>query len=75
MARQRRSRLRSLATRGLAVIRVDALWLCAAPVDMRSGTERLLAHVVHALGSAHAHHGYLFANARATHEMSAVKRL
>lgn len=66
MARQRRSRLRSLATRGLAVIRVDALWLCAAPVDMRSGTERLLAHVVHALGSAHAHHGYLFANARAT---------
>ena len=33
---------------------------------MRSGTERLLAHVVHALGGAHAHHGYLFANARAT---------
>ena len=48
------------------MIRIDALWLCAAPVDMRSGAERLLAHVVHALGSAHAHHGYLFANARAT---------
>ncbi len=48
------------------MIRIDALWLRAAPVDMRSGTERLLAHVVHALGSAHAHHGYLFANARAT---------
>ena len=48
------------------MIRIDVLWLCAAPVDMRSGTERLLAHVVHALGSAHAHHGYLFANARAT---------
>ena len=28
--------------------------------------ERLLAHVVHALGSAQAHHGYLFANARAS---------
>jgi transposase len=48
------------------VIRIDALWLCAAPVDMPSGAERRLAHVVYALGSAHAHHGYLFANARAT---------
>ena len=35
------------------MIRIDALWLCAAPMDMRSGTERLLAHVVHALGRAH----------------------
>ena len=66
VADQRRSGLRNVAARGLAVIRIDALWLCATPVDMRSGTERLLAHVVHALGSAHAHHGYLFANARAT---------
>jgi transposase len=48
------------------LIRIDALWLCTKPVDMRSGAERLLAHVVHALGSANAHHGYLFANARAT---------
>ncbi|MEG0002268.1 MAG: IS66 family insertion sequence element accessory protein TnpB [Comamonas sp.] len=48
------------------MIRIDALWLCAAPVDMRSGTERLLAHVGHALGCAHAHHGCLFANVRAT---------
>ncbi|MDP9882415.1 hypothetical protein J2W25_006791 [Variovorax boronicumulans] len=32
---------------------------------MRFGAERLLAHVVHALGSANAHHGYMFANARA----------
>lgn len=48
------------------MIRIDALWLCTKPVDMRGGAERLLAHVVHALGSANAHHGYLFANARAT---------
>jgi len=48
------------------MIRIDALWLCTKPVDMRAGAERLLAHVVHALGSANAHHGYLFANARAT---------
>jgi transposase len=48
------------------VIRIDALWLCAAPVDMRSGTERLLAHVITTLGAARAHHGYLFCNARAS---------
>ena len=33
---------------------------------MRAGAERLMAHVVQALGGAHAHHGYLFANSRAT---------
>lgn len=48
------------------MLRIDALWLCAQPVDMRSGAERLLAAVVSTLGRAHAHHGYLFANARAT---------
>ena len=48
------------------MIRIDALWLCAVPVDMRSGTERLLAHVITTLGAAHAHHGYLFCNARAS---------
>jgi len=53
------------------VIRIDALWLCAQPVDMRAGAERLLAAVVTTLGQARAHHGYPFANARATQ----VKRL
>lgn len=48
------------------MIRIDALWLCTQPLDMRAGAERLMAHVVHALGSARAHHGYLFANMRAT---------
>lgn len=48
------------------MIRIDALWLCAQPVDMRGGADRLLAAVVGALGQARAHHGYLFANARAT---------
>ena len=48
------------------MIRIDALWLCAEPVDMRAGADRLLAGVVAALGQARAHHGYLFANARAT---------
>jgi transposase len=48
------------------VIKIEALWLCTQPMDMRCGAERLLAHVVHTLGSARAHHGYVFANARAT---------
>ena len=48
------------------MIRIDALWLCAQPLDMRAGADRLLARVVQVFGSAQAHHGYLFANARAT---------
>lgn len=46
------------------MIRIDALWLATVPIDMRMGTERLLARVVQVFGSAQAHHGYLFANAR-----------
>lgn len=48
------------------MIRIDAMWLSAEPIDMRAGTERLLARVVQVFGVAHAHHGYLFANARGT---------
>ena len=53
-----------LAAGVAALIRIDALWLATAPIDMRAGTERLLARVVQVFGSAQAHHGYLFANAR-----------
>ena len=48
------------------MIRIDSLWLAVEPMDMRAGAERLLASVVRVFGSAQAHHGYLFANARAT---------
>jgi transposase len=48
------------------MIRIDALWLCTRPQDMRAGAERLLAAVVNTVGQAQAHHGYLFANARAS---------
>ena len=48
------------------MIRIDSLWLIARPMDMRAGPERLLAGVVQVFGHAQAHHGYLFANARAT---------
>ena len=50
----------------MSFTRIDALWLAAQPMDMRAGTERLLASVVQVFGQAQAHHGYLFANARAT---------
>jgi transposase len=48
------------------MIRIDALWLCTQPMDMRCGADRLLTAVVTTLGQAQSHHGYLFANARAT---------
>jgi transposase len=48
------------------VIRIDALWVAVAPVDVRAGVERLLAQVVLVFGQAQAHHAYLFADARAT---------
>lgn len=48
------------------MIRIDVMWLAAEPVDMRAGADRLIARVVEVFGAAHAHHGYLFANARGT---------
>lgn len=48
------------------MIRIDALWLCNEPQDMRTGADPLMAVVVNTIGEARAHHGYLFANARAT---------
>jgi transposase len=47
------------------VIRVDAVWLAVAPLDMRAGTEAALARVVGMFGAARPHHAYLFANRRA----------
>lgn len=58
--------MRGLDARAAAVIRIDAMWLAAEPLDMRAGTDRLLARVVQVFGAAQAHHGYLFANARGT---------
>jgi len=48
------------------MIRIDSLWLATEPIDMRAGADRLLARVVQVFGCAQAHHGYLFANARAS---------
>ena len=48
------------------MIRIDTLWLYSQPQDMRAGADRLLSIVVNTVGAAHAHHGYLFANQRAS---------
>jgi transposase len=48
------------------MIRIDAMWLAAEPVDIRAGADRLIARVVEVFGAARAHHGYLFANGRGT---------
>ena len=47
------------------MIRVESVWLAVEPLDMRAGTERALARVVHVFGEARPHHAYLFANRRA----------
>ena len=65
MARTGGERLCRLVTRLAAVIRVDALWLSTTPLDMRAGTETILARVVSMFGEARPHHAYLFANRRA----------
>lgn len=47
------------------MIRIDAAWLAATPLDMRAGTDTALARVVAVFGAAQPHHAYLFANRRA----------
>ena len=48
------------------MIRVDAVWLCTEPMDMRAGTDTTLARVVQFFGAARTHHAYVFANKRST---------
>ena len=66
MAKPIGGRMWRLVARVAAMIRIDSLWLAVVPMDMRVGTERLLARVVQVFGSAQAHHGYLFSNTRGT---------
>lgn len=48
------------------MIRIDAVWLATAPIDMRAGADSVLARVNQVFGDAHLHHAYLFTNKRAT---------
>ena len=47
-----RSAVRPVAARVVALIRVDAIWLAVEPLDMRAGTETILARVVKVFGAA-----------------------
>ena len=46
------------------MIRTDAVWMSVTPMDMRAGTDTLLARIVEVFGEARPHHAYLFANHR-----------
>ncbi len=54
-----------MAARVAALIRIDAVWLCTEPMDMRAGTDTALTRVVKVFSAAKPHHAYLFANRRA----------
>lgn len=58
-------RVRGVAAGMAEVIRIDALWLAAEPVDLRAGMDTVLARVVAVFGAAHPHQAYLFTNRRA----------
>lgn len=47
------------------MIRIDAVWMALAPLDMRAGMDTTLARVITVFGAAQPHHAYLFANRRA----------
>ncbi len=48
------------------MIRIDAVWLAVALLDMRCGMAAVLARIVAVFGEARPHTAYLFTNARAT---------
>jgi transposase len=56
--------MRPLAARGVAVIRIDAVWMAIRPLDMRAGMDTALARVITVFGAAQPHHAYAFANRR-----------
>ena len=58
--------MRRLVTGMAKMIRVDQIWLSMKPLDMRAGTDTLLARVVATFGEARPHQAYLFANRSAT---------
>ena len=47
------------------MIKIEAVWMSTAPLDMRAGTDTALARVVAVFGAARPHHAYCFANRRA----------
>ncbi len=54
-----RIKLRPVAARRAAMIRVDTLWLSVDALDMRAGMESILARVVQVFGTTQPRHAYL----------------
>lgn len=48
------------------MIRIEAVWLCTTPIDIRAGTDGLLARIVQVFGAVRPHHAYVFSNRRST---------
>jgi len=46
----------------VVMMRSDAVWLAAAPMNLRARTDAALAHLVKVFGAAHPHQAYRFAN-------------
>ena len=44
------------------MIRLEAVWMSTAPMDMRAGADTALARVIAGFGAARPHHAYGFAN-------------
>ena len=55
------------------MIRTEAIWMSIVPVDMRAGTDTLLARILLVFGEARPHHAYLFANQRGTRSNGPAK--
>lgn len=51
--------MRDAATRLVAAIRIDAIWLAIDPMDMRGSSDTALARVVNVFGAARPHHAHL----------------
>ena len=67
-ARSARGRGCELAARVVALIRIDAIWLATAPLDMRAGTDTALARIVKVFSA-----GSLRAGQRAAAIMSLIQ--
>jgi transposase len=58
--------MQRLVAEVVAMIRTEAIWMSIDAVDMRAGTDTLLARILVVFGEARPHHAYLFANQRRT---------
>jgi len=58
------ARVCATVARAHEVIRIDAAWIAAEPLDMKAGVDTALARVVKVFG-ARSHHAYMFMNRRA----------